>query len=123
MTTIFEWDKDKSASNFAKHGIDFVTAQKIWTDPFLLEIPARTTDEPRERISVQFAKEESHTVSLLPFNRVLLLFELVLINELKNLCCVIRNYKIAPLKFRTMRKILESRKKKTKKYLVGQFFY
>lgn len=47
MTTIFEWDKDESASNFAKHGIDFVTAQKIWTDPFLLEIPARTTDEPR----------------------------------------------------------------------------
>ena len=43
----FEFDAVKSKSNFAKHGIDFVEAQKLWNDPMLLEIPAKTEDEPR----------------------------------------------------------------------------
>ena len=30
-----------------KHGIDFLAAQELWNDPMLLEIPARTDDEPR----------------------------------------------------------------------------
>jgi uncharacterized DUF497 family protein len=43
----FEFDPKKSASNRRKHGIDFVEAQAFWADPDLVEIPARTTDEPR----------------------------------------------------------------------------
>ena len=43
----FEFDPEKSASNKAKHGIDFVEAQALWDDADLLEIPARTEDEPR----------------------------------------------------------------------------
>ena len=43
----FEFDAVKSKSNFAKHGIDFVEAQGLWNDPMLLEIPAKTEDEPR----------------------------------------------------------------------------
>ena len=43
----FEFDAGKSASNKAKHGIDFEEAQALWDDPFMLEAPARTTDEPR----------------------------------------------------------------------------
>ena len=43
----FEFDQRKNHSNKKKHGIDFVEAQKIWDDPDLLAIPARTTDEPR----------------------------------------------------------------------------
>ncbi|MEZ5564039.1 MAG: BrnT family toxin [Gammaproteobacteria bacterium] len=43
----FEFDPRKSAANLAKHGIDFVDAQRLWEDPDLLEIPARTEDEPR----------------------------------------------------------------------------
>jgi hypothetical protein len=43
----FEYDPDKSQSNEAKHGIDFVSAQALWTDPDVLEIPARTTDGSR----------------------------------------------------------------------------
>ena len=43
----FEYDPGKSGSNKAKHGIDFVEAQALWDDPDLLEIPARTEDEPR----------------------------------------------------------------------------
>lgn len=42
---IFEFDDNKSEANAAKHGIDFVEAQRLWEDEDLLEIPARTTDE------------------------------------------------------------------------------
>jgi hypothetical protein len=43
----FEYDERKSQSNLKKHGIDFVEAQALWNDPYLVEIPARTTDEER----------------------------------------------------------------------------
>ena len=43
----FEFDPRKSAANKKKHGIDFIEAQALWDDPDLLEIPAKTTDEPR----------------------------------------------------------------------------
>jgi uncharacterized protein len=43
----FEYDPDKSAENKRKHGIDFERAQALWADPALVEIPARTSDEPR----------------------------------------------------------------------------
>jgi uncharacterized protein len=43
----FEFDPAKSESNRAKHGVDFVEAQGLWDDPMLLEIPAKTEDEPR----------------------------------------------------------------------------
>ncbi len=43
----FEFDQRKSRSNQKKHGIDFDEAQALWEDPDLIEIPARTTDEPR----------------------------------------------------------------------------
>jgi uncharacterized protein len=43
----FEFDERKSRNNRAKHGIDFVRAQELWRDPNLVEIPARTSDEPR----------------------------------------------------------------------------
>jgi len=43
----FEFDPDKNLRNKRKHGMDFVAAQLLWDDPDLLEIPARTEDEPR----------------------------------------------------------------------------
>ena len=43
----FEFDERKSRSNLKKHGIDFVEAQLLWLDPDLLEISAKTVDEPR----------------------------------------------------------------------------
>ena len=43
----FEFDQEKSQTNQEKHGIDFIEAQLLWLDDMLLEIPARTTDEPR----------------------------------------------------------------------------
>lgn len=44
---VFEFDPHKSSTNKEKHGIDFLEAQALWDDPDILEIPARTTDEPR----------------------------------------------------------------------------
>jgi len=43
----FEFDGAKSQANLSKHGINFVDAQLLWDDPNLLEIPAKTEDEPR----------------------------------------------------------------------------
>ncbi len=43
----FEFDEAKSRANAKKHGIDFVEAQALWLDDMLIEIPARTEDEPR----------------------------------------------------------------------------
>jgi uncharacterized DUF497 family protein len=43
----FEFDPAKSAANLAKHGMDFIAAQAIWRDTHRIEVPARTTDEPR----------------------------------------------------------------------------
>ena len=44
---MFEFDASKSESNLQKHGIDFIEAQALWSDSNLLEIPAKTSDEPR----------------------------------------------------------------------------
>lgn len=43
----FEFDADKSQTNLEKHGISFLDAQALWKDPDLLEIRARSDDEPR----------------------------------------------------------------------------
>ena len=43
----FEYDPAKSASYLSKHGIDFDQAQGLWEDPWMLEAPAKTEDEPR----------------------------------------------------------------------------
>ena len=44
---IFEFDNDKSLSNLEKHGIDFLEAQDLWTDPDVLEIQDKSDDEMR----------------------------------------------------------------------------
>jgi uncharacterized DUF497 family protein len=46
----FEFDPTKSAANLEKHGVDFATAQALWSDPNRLEIPARSIDEPRSQV-------------------------------------------------------------------------
>ena len=43
----FEFDPKKRDSNKQKHGIDFYEAQTLWSDPDLIEIPIKTSDEPR----------------------------------------------------------------------------
>ncbi|MCF8216615.1 MAG: BrnT family toxin [Chlorobium sp.] len=43
----FEFNPEKSRQNKEKHGIDFLEAQLLWKDEALVEIPAKTIDEPR----------------------------------------------------------------------------
>ena len=43
----FELDPRKSAANQQKHGIDFVAAQQLWSDPGAISFPARSDDEER----------------------------------------------------------------------------
>jgi uncharacterized protein len=43
----FEFDRNKSEFNKQKHGIDFNEAKKLWEDPDYVEIPVKTSDEPR----------------------------------------------------------------------------
>lgn len=47
---LFEFDEAKSQANLSKHGIDFNTARKIWEDPDLIEVSARSDDEPRSLV-------------------------------------------------------------------------
>ena len=46
----FEFDENKSKSNKAKHGIDFVEAQAFWLDELRVKVPARSEDEPRSTV-------------------------------------------------------------------------
>ena len=43
----FEFDEAKNQANLDKHVINFVAAQGLWKDPHLLEIRAKSEDEPR----------------------------------------------------------------------------
>ena len=43
----FEFDDAKRRSNEEKHGIDCLDAQRLWLNERLLEVQARTEDEPR----------------------------------------------------------------------------
>ncbi len=62
---VFEYDDDKSRANLSKHGIDFVDAQKLWDDEDLLEIPARTEDEPRWLVIGQI--EDKHWSAVITY--------------------------------------------------------
>jgi uncharacterized DUF497 family protein len=53
----FEFDESKSRTNKARHGIDFVEAQALWEDMDLLEVPAKTEDEPRAIVIVKIAEK------------------------------------------------------------------
>lgn len=53
----FEFDEPKSQANKNKHGMDFVDAQLLWLDDMLVEIPARTDDEPRFLVVGKIAEQ------------------------------------------------------------------
>jgi len=53
----FEYDNEKSTSNLEKHGIDFVVAQELWLDPDLVEVQAKSGDEPRFLVIARIANK------------------------------------------------------------------
>jgi len=61
----FEFDPEKSESNKIKHGIDFIEAQELWNDIDLLEIPAKTIDEPRFLVIAKIDKK--HWTGIIPY--------------------------------------------------------
>jgi uncharacterized DUF497 family protein len=47
---MFEFDPDKSASNLAKHGIEFEAAQALWGDDRRLVVDTQFVAEPRRLV-------------------------------------------------------------------------
>ncbi len=43
----FEYDTNKSDTNAVKHGIDFIKAQRLWSDSNLLMVELNFIDESR----------------------------------------------------------------------------
>ncbi|MFV8819549.1 BrnT family toxin [Haliea sp. E17] len=50
----FQYDRRKSAFALKKHGIDFEQGQLLWDDPNLVELAARSDDEPRSIVIARF---------------------------------------------------------------------
>lgn len=71
----FEFDPAKSASNLEKHGIDFTEVQALWDDAMRVEIPARTTDEPRWLVIGKIAEKHWSAVVTHREQRVRALYE------------------------------------------------
>jgi len=73
----FEYDGKKSTFNLEKHGIDFVAAQELWVDPELVEIQAKSEDEPRFLVIGRIAKKywsaiityRGHTIRIISVRR------------------------------------------------------
>jgi len=53
----FEYDNNKSTSNLKKHGINFISAQELWTDSELIELQVKSKDEPRFLVIGLIAKK------------------------------------------------------------------
>jgi len=74
---IFEYDDQKSTLNLKKHGIDFVAAQELWIDPELIEVQAKSEDEPRFLVIGQIANKywsavityRSHSIRIISVRR------------------------------------------------------
>jgi len=47
MQYIFEWDEQKRRSNIEKHGLDFITAAKIFDSRPILTVHSATLEEER----------------------------------------------------------------------------
>lgn len=62
---IFEYDKNKSRSNLAKHGIDFEEAQQLWNDPYLARTPAHKVGDEERIICVAQYMEKHWTAVIL----------------------------------------------------------
>lgn len=46
---LFEWDRQKSDANLAKHGISFTTATAMWSDPNLARLKSKAGEFEEDR--------------------------------------------------------------------------
>jgi uncharacterized protein len=59
MSESFEWDEVKAAENYAKHGVSFETAVKVFGDPFGIERLDDRQDYGEERFILIGTAEEA----------------------------------------------------------------
>ncbi|CCI00680.1 conserved hypothetical protein [Microcystis aeruginosa PCC 9443] len=57
----FEYDENKSQTNLAKHGIDFIKAQQLWEDANLLEFPARKVEDEERFFAIGIINQKYWT--------------------------------------------------------------
>jgi len=67
---VFEFDQNKSASNKAKHGIDFDEAQLLWMDAGRIEIEARTIGEYRKLLIAMINDEVWSAIFTMRNNKI-----------------------------------------------------
>ena len=59
MDEPFEWDEAKAVENYAKHGVSFETAIKVFRDPFAIERLDDREDSGEERFILIGTAEEA----------------------------------------------------------------
>jgi uncharacterized protein len=59
MSEPFQWDEAKAAENYAKHGVSFETAIKVFRDPFAIERLDDREDYGEERFILIGTAEEA----------------------------------------------------------------
>lgn len=52
MADLFEWDPNKAASNFRKHGVSFQEATTVFADPLSLTIPDLVHSDSEDRFVI-----------------------------------------------------------------------
>lgn len=52
MEMRFQWDKAKAKDNFAKHGVSFEFAKKVFSDPYAIEYLDDRQDYDEERFVI-----------------------------------------------------------------------
>ena len=52
MNLTFEWNKSKAKDNFAKHGVSFELAKRVFDDPFAIEVVDDGHDYDEERFVI-----------------------------------------------------------------------
>jgi uncharacterized DUF497 family protein len=66
----FEFDAAKSDVNKKNHGVDFVDAQVLWSDPDFVEVPATTSGERRFLVIGKIAGKHWSAVITYRGNRI-----------------------------------------------------
>jgi uncharacterized protein len=61
MVMRFQWDKSKAKYNYAKHGVSFEFAKKVFSDPFAIEFLDDRQDYDEERFVI-IGKADAHVL-------------------------------------------------------------
>lgn len=62
----FEWNKEKAAANFSKHGVTFEEAATVWDDYFNIELFDSTHSEEEKRL-LMVGESSEHRLLIISF--------------------------------------------------------